>query len=592
MFLAVTPIEEFWDKDDELLFAGPWCALHDRRASWSGLRHRFLPDPWTDLERFRKASAYCAEFSARLLGQLAARLNELHGTDHDARYWRLLLDPWLTFHVEQMHDHHVLIEEAFALVPGLRAVTLDPACWETPRDMSGFVRLMIGDRFHLQLFSHLLAFRDPALPSRRLPPAGAGDPGARPLPGSIADPSLRRGLKALVKRASGPALRALGAAGAGRALISELGLTKDEQLKLVRKTGLRALPFYGELPEAPAPVFDRRRLGLAGLSGRDAFEKAFIAGLPAHFPTVYLEGYAEAVRATRARLPRAPKIVFSSLGWHYVDAFKYAAAECAARGSRLWGAQHGGSYGLDEFSSLERFERDVCDRYFAWGWSKLDGDPRLGDLPSPLLSRAAAASPGADVVFASMTFDLHNIRLIRDANGAGGADAMDRQFRFLRALPEPVKSRLLMRLYRHDWGWRHRERLLEAVPGVRFDDSSVPFSRRLREARLLVVDCPSTPMLEALAADVPCLMTWRPDTWTFRPSARPFLDAFRKAGLLFDSPEEAAAEAGRAYADPRAWWDEPARRAARLEFTRTFALTDKDWIGAWAREIRAGLSAV
>lgn len=399
MFLAVTPIEEFWDKDDELLFIGPWCALHDRRASWSGLRHRFLPDPWRDFERFKTASAYCAEFSSRLLVDLASYLNKIHGTEHDTRYWRLLLDPWLTFHIEQMYDHFIFVEEAFRLDPNLRSVVLDHDCWDTPRDMADFVRLMIGDRFHLQMFSHILAARGAGFPKRRLPPPDERDPSARPLPGSIADPAARRGLKALARRAVGPALRVLGALGAGRMMISELGLTRDEQLTLVRKTGLKALPFYGELPDSarPAPVLDGRRLGLAGLSGREGFEKVFIAGLPRHFPTIYLEGYAEVRRATLARLPRAPKIIFSSLGWHYVDAFKFAAAECVARGSKLWGAQHGGSYGLDEFSSLERFERALCDRYYAWGWSKTDGDPRLRDLPSPLLSRAEAAAPGSDI---------------------------------------------------------------------------------------------------------------------------------------------------------------------------------------------------
>lgn len=589
MFLAVTPIEEFWDKGDELLFIGPWCALHDRRAAWSGLRHRFLTDPWRDFERYKTAMVYCRDLSSRMLDGLALHLNKAHATSHDRRYWRLLLDPWLTFHVEQLYDHFILVEEAFKLEPGLRTVVLDPSSWETPRDTADFVRLKIGDRFQLQLFSHVLSARAD-FPKRALAAAGAAE---RPLPGSVADPATRTGLKALVKRTAGPALRALGALGAGRVMISELGLTRDEQLSLVARSGLRALPFYGELPDSarPAPVLDERRRSLASLPARDAFEKLFVAGLPAHLPTIFLEGYAEAVRATLEALPRIPKVVFSSLGWHYADAFKFAAAESAARGAKLWSIQHGGSYGMDEFATLERLERDVCDRYYAWGWSKTDSDPRLKDLPSPLLSRGSAGpfTPGDDLLYLSTSLDFHNIRLIRDSNGAGAFDTLDRQARFLKALPEPARSKASMRLYRHDWGWSHRERLLELVPEARFDDSNVPFARRMREARLVVVETPSTPMLEALAADIPVLMTWKPDTWTIRPSARPYFDAFRKAGMLFDSAEDAAAEAGRAYADPRAWWDEPARRAARLEFTRTFALSDPDWIGAWAKEIRAGL---
>jgi len=588
MFLAVTPIEEFWDKDDELLFIGPWCALHERRADWSGLRHRFLQDPWRDLERYRKAMLYCREFSSRLLGELIPRLNKAHGTNHDPRYWRLLLDPWLTFHVEQMYDHYTLVDEAFRLEPGLRTVVLDPSSYETPRDTADFVRLKIGDRFQLQLFSHVLAARG-VFPTRVLAPEAAA---ARPLPGSVADPALRRGLKALVKRTAGPALRALGDLGLGRIMLSELGLTRDEQLLLSARSGFQALPFYGELPDSarPEPALDRRT-GLASLPARDDFEKMFIAGLPRHFPTIFVEGYAEARASIVAQLPRTPEIILSSLGWHYADAFKFAAAECTARGSKLWGIQHGGSYGMDEFATLERVERSHCDRYFTWGWSKTESDHRLRDLPSPLLSRSAKelTATGEDLLYLSTSLDFHNIRLIRDSNGAGAFDTLDRQARFLKALPRSVQSKALMRLYRHDWGWHHRERLLELFPGARFDDSEIPFSRRMREARLIVVETPSTPMLEALAANVPVLMTWKPDTWTIRPSAKPYFDAFRESGMLIHSAEAAAAEAARAYQDPRAWWNEPARLAARLAFTHTFAQSDPDWIGVWAKEIRAGL---
>lgn len=591
MFLAVTPIEDFWDKTDDLLFIGPWCALYGRRAVWSGLRHRFLPDPWRDAARFDAALAYCRNSSSHIFHELTAYLNRVHGTTHEKRYWRLLLDPWLKIHLEQMYDHFTHVEDAFKFEPEARTILLDPECYETPRDMADFVRLMIGDRFHLQLFSQILAKRQSNFPTLRVQPLGMNDPAARPLPGSVSDTAIRRGFKPLLKRGLARVFRMIAATGIARLFVCEVNLSRNELLRIIVGTGFRALPYYGELPDSatPPPIMDDRRRGLAGLQARDEFERVFVSALPNNLPTIFLEGYEHARRATLAAIPHPPQVMFSSLGWHYLDWFKFAAAECAARGTRLWGIQHGGSYGMAGSSSIESFERDVCDRYFTWGWAKTDGDPRLRDLPAPMLSRIAPVSPGDDILFVSTSLDLHNIRLTRDTNGAGAADAIERQARFLRALPGPARGHALVRLFRHDWGWSHRERLLELFPETKFDDSSVPFGRRMREARLVVVDTPSTPMLETLAEDVPCLMTWRADAWTIRPSARPYFDAFREVGVLFESPEEAAAQAARVYKDPRAWWNEPARRAARLKFTRTFALSDPDWISAWLREIRAGL---
>lgn len=576
MFLAVTPSREFWKTDEELLFIGPWCVPYGSALDPS-LRHRFLPDPFRELPRYAEANARCAEVSAHFLKEISDYLGPLHGVRRDERYWRLLLDPWLTFHVEQMYDHFTLVEDAFRLDPALKTILLDPAGFETPRDTADFVHLKVTDRFHLQLFSQILATRLPDAPTRALPPSD--------------EPAPRAGFKAAVKRSAARALGALSGRGLGEALLTELELTRPELKRLVLSSGLKALPYLGELPaEArPAPVFDARRSGLAGLRARDEFERVFVSALPSQLPTVFLEGYAAAREATLRFLPRAPKVFFSSIGWHYLDASKFAAAECAARGTRLWGIQHGGSYGMAEFSPTERVERAVVDRYYTWGWSRTENDPKLRDLPAPQMSRAVPAEPGQDLLFVSTIFDFHNIRLARDTNGAAAFDSLERKVRFLKALPEPARGRVRMRIYRRDFGWRQAERLAGLVPGLAFDDPAAPLARRLREARVVVLDYPSTPMLEALAAGVPCVLTWAPDTWTFRPSAKPFFDALTRAGIFYDSPEEAAAQAARAYADPRGWLDEPARRAAREAFTRTFALSSPDWLDAWRDEVLRGL---
>ena len=575
MFLVVTPLREFWDEDDELLFIGPWCVPFDRRGELEGRRHRFLADPWNDHDRFIAGVAACRETTESLLLQLVPYLNEIHGVSYDARSWRVLLNPWLAHHIQQMYSHWTHLQDALASEPGLRTAVLDPAQYETPRDTEDFIRLSFSDRYQLQMHSILLEALRPGLERRRA--AAPASPGKKPASNA-----------GFLRRAAARALALLVPPGAGTILAADLNLRRAENLGVYRAAGLKILPYLAQLPPslAPAPRSDARRLGLAGLKGRGAFEKTLIAALPTHFPTLYLEGFRDARRYAAARVWRTPKAIFSSVGWHYNEALKFAAAEFSSRGSELWGLQHGGVYGLWEHADGEYFERSVTDRFYCWGWAELARDPKVRDLPHPMFAREASGVSGEDVVAVSTVLDYYDIRLTRPQRSEQAFDYIERQARLWRGVSRELPGRAFYRMSPTDLGWCERGRLAELCPEVRFDDSSKPFSERARSARLLIFDNPITTFLEAMGADLPCLLTWNPDIWRFRPEAQPYLDALEKAGIYFADPEAAVRQAAAIHADPRAWWNEPKRRAAHRAFAERFALSRADWLTLWMRELR------
>jgi putative transferase (TIGR04331 family) len=214
-------------------------------------------------------------------------------------------------------------------------------------------------------------------------------------------------------------------------------------------------------------------------------------------------------------------------------------------------------------------------------------DAKVRDLPHPMFSRSGRSLPNEDVVIVATALDLHDIRLIRAQQGDQAFDYLDRQARLWKAVAGALPGRVFYRLHAVDHGWNLRRRFQDRCPDVRFDDASTPFSERLRGVRLLIFDNPMTTFVEAFGADRPCLLTWNPEIWRFRPAAQPFLDRLREAGIFFDAPEAAARHAAAIHADPRAWWDEPKRRAVHREFAARFALTSADWLKVWLEELAA-----
>lgn len=576
MHLATTAITDFWDPADENLLLGPWCAPRGR-PGWEPFRRRMLPDPWRDMARFERAVDYCAEFSERLLGPVSRHLNAALKTAHSERYWRILVYPWIEASLQEMYDHYAHVADAFALEPKLSSTTLAPSSYRTPRDTWEHVSWSLDDPYSLQLFSQLLEGRGFAEKAYAWSPT----------------PSRPEGLKASVKRAASWALARAVPPGAGQIMLGDLHLTRGETARVAAGTGFKALPLWIDLPPSayPPAAFDERRAGLARIvEPRDEFERLYLLSMVRNFPRVYLEGYAAAREHVLSRLWRTPRAFMSAVAWHYLDAYKLAAAECAERGSQLWGLQHGGSsYGMMRQAPSERLERAATDRYFAWGWASLDGDPKVRDLPSPQLARVRRDGAGEGILIVSTNLDLHNHRLLTNSSNSRATDYILRQARLWKALPERLKPASRLRLHK-DYGVRHEDRLRELCPDMRFDDTTARYERRLRESRLLIIDYPTMTFQEALAADAPCLMTWDPANWSFRDSARPYFDRLKAVGLLFDEPEQAAAQAARVYDDPRPWWDEPERRAARLDFTRKFAYRRDDWLDCWVGEFDEALA--
>ncbi len=569
MFLATTALKEFWDPADELMLLGPWCS----HAGLNG--HAAAPtlaDPWRSAQRYEEALRYCEDSSERMLAALSGYLREALGLDRGPRYWRIILYPWLIYHLQQMYDHYVSLQDAFARRE-LRTILLQERSFRTPRDINEFTRLALGDAFNLQVYSQLLKGRGFAARALDTWPTSIE---ALPPKGSV-KLGLKRAAFSLLSRAPGSA---------GQVVFSDLHLSREENLSLMTGSRLKAIPYFGELPlgSIPAAVMDERRAGLGRLPSQDEFEKLFVEALPRNFPSLYLEGHAQARRTAIPRGP-APKVVFTGVGWHYSEAFKFAAAEWSERGSRLWGWQHGGGYGYLRQTDAERLERAVCDRYYTWGWSKLDADPRLRDLPPPQFARVTRSGPGEGLFLVVMAPDVHNIRLLRCSNGELAADYIAREARFWNGLPASLRSSARLRLPRKDWGWGQEKRLRAACPDLALDDSAVPFTQRLSEGRLFVFDLPTTTFLEAFAADAPSILTWNPDAHSFRASAAPCFDALKRVGILFDEPEAAAAQAARVYGRAQEWWNEPERRAAHRKFAELFARRDDDWLRAWLREL-------
>ena len=295
-------------------------------------------------------------------------MNDIHGVQHSERYWRIILRPWLMHYVHVLFDRYTCLMEAFKQYPDLTTVGLSEDCFVTPRDTLEFCSpLAWDDLYNLQIYTNILDYLGKSIPKKSVKPS---------LP-SRGKSSIRQNLKDiachLLNKLPYPPITSHSIILADTYFSSlielKLLLLAGKRLKLI-KTGIYKSPSF--------PLNFSARYKLKNFILKDyEFEHLLIHLLPLDMPQCFIEGFDWCNGQARRVCPKAPKAMFSGVGWYFNEIFKQIAAGHIEKGGRLIGSQHGGNYGSIKYLSAEQHELHITDQFYSWGWTRSDCNSRV-----------------------------------------------------------------------------------------------------------------------------------------------------------------------------------------------------------------------
>lgn len=580
MFLATTGLIEHWDTSDTILCLGAWCLRYDRREQWGNLKLSVLPYPLEQPAQLIAAERYGDQIYEAALAALSECLNSMHGTAHGRRYWRILLGPWLSHYIGIVYERYLCLRSALAATPGLFTIARSRNTYQIGADLLGVLGSIHDDAFNWQLYSQL--GQGMGIPTRfcRSPLMAAAPPSS----------GSSRWFQAATRRLAGSYL------GGKRLWYSKRHLPRRSHLGLLAQTRGRAVPvpfgrFLGGLPPTEPDWNMRSALGAVAGIGSDEFSRLLVGTLPENFPLAYLEGYAGLKRGLRFILRHSPRAILAENNELH-SGFLLVAAEMQERHrTKLISVQHGGSYGAALLSPMERHDQRSADAYWSWGWREGIAGPTL---PMPALMpgggflRRRGRRPSA-LLYCGNSNPRYHHRFWSNPIGPQWAQVIEWRHRWIAALHATARARLQVRLYAagSEYLWGERERLLEQFPDLHLQPATLPFRTALRRCALFVADTNHTTFLEAIAANVPSVIFWDARLNLLRPTATPYFDRLREAGVLADSPELAAATVNEIFEDPQAWWRTASVAEAVGEFREHFVRREPRqaarWRGALAR---------
>lgn len=572
-FLITTADERTWRRDRPVLFLGEWCRLYNRRSAWEPLDAEVVPYHWDDRCRYDADCDHLDSVYEELLRSTSTALNAHHGTDHSARYWRLLIGPWLYMFTHALFDRWTMVYKASDAYEIEGTLIRDIPLASTISPMVS-VALFQDITWNHYLFGRVIEYQD-RIPRQRIPA-----PEESPMmPMSRARRTLRSAAQVALRDAGCTLLAQL--TKSNEAMIIGSYLPRREEIKL--HLALGQVPKLWTAPHmdaVPPDLSQRLRLIIAS-DGGDAFFRFAAAMVQEQIPTVYLEGYRNLKRAAeRLPWPSRPKVIFTSNLHIFCEVFQEWAAGKTEAGCPLVIGQHGGFIGIGKRVAGDDHQVKISDRFLTWGWR----DDRPQVHPTLILTNVgkpiATWNPRGNLLLTTVPIHLFTFRSQSYPVGPNqSASFVGEQIRFAGALEDPIRGSLTLRIPEaidKRIGTSCVERWKDAVPGVEIDPSTEPIERALRRCRLFVYTYNSTGFLETLARNIPTVVFWNPWYFELRASAQPYFELLANARIYHETPESAAQHVNHIWNDVSEWWHQPAVQHARRTFCEQYARMPKN----------------
>jgi putative transferase (TIGR04331 family) len=553
-----------------VLFLGEWCRVYDRRYVWEKMDAQVAaPFGLAPIQRDRDL-AYVHSLSSQLLSECTVALNRFHGTEHSQRYWQIVTGQWLQRYVAIAFNRYATLKQALETHEISGTTVFESSSYSlATNDSLDFIWASNDDEWNHVFYADVLRSLE-AVATEIDSAALRGKTGfTQPVDHR---PTAKPGAKDYLMSAAGRLLPRL--ARKSDAFITNTYLPPRVEARLEISLG-QSPQFWKREPVRIVAADARIRAAFPLDEGAHAgFERFVRQQLPKVIPTCYLEGYRDLVGQTRQLpWPARPLFIFTSNNFDTDEPFKAWTASKVEEGIPYFTGQHGNNYGT--LRGSEKWTELVTpDAFYTWGWT--NGSPK--NVPAFLFKIAGRKRPNADPKGGLLLIELPLTHRItpEDSYYEFGLYQED-QFKFVSGLPDRIRKELTVRLHpgSRQTRWSDEKRWADRSPGVPVDTGGVNILRLLERNRLVVHSYDSTGILETLAWNIPTLCFWQNGLNHLLPSAKPFYELLREAGIVADTPEQAAALVHSRWDNIAEWWDSAKVQEARKTFCAEYARTER-----------------
>lgn len=308
------------------------------------------------------------------------------------------------------------------------------------------------------------------------------------------------------------------------------------------------------------------------------FEEFLVENLVYDFPICFVESFNRCLKESDC-INLKNKNYLSSNAVLSNQMLQFSVANQMTSLNKLIIAQHGGSYGIAQWSSQQFWELDTADTFISFGWS--DGKKsNISAISHPKLIPPIQQSiiDNDKILYVTNGSSRYfNRNWSHPTAGNSFVNYYESMLEFIQTLDPSVTRNVHLRLSpsNGEYGLGVETYLNGRVP---FSDGN--FYHELQHAALVICDHNQTSFLESLSNNKPTIIFWNDEYTKISEDAFPYFEELAKEGVFYTSPKKAANCLNDLVLNSNIsdWWMDSSRQAAVTSFVQRYAKVNREWV--------------
>lgn len=581
MFLATTALSDYWDRSQKILFLGEWCKSYSKKQIWQDLSYETLPYHWDDRVKLFKDYLYLDKVYEKYLEILTDKLNNIHQVDHSIKYWRIIIGPWLKYFCEIIFDRYLSIKSARESNK-IQNTYLRLYSYESyiPYDFNNFLRGINTDEFNFFIYCKLIELMKPFNCSYL---NSNNEESNKTNIQTEKKSRIKNNIVRLINYSS-----KLIPSNINKVFIEPSYFKRYDLIKLnlsLRQIPNFILPIYKNYE---TQISTKKRQDLKIGYRVDEFTEVLNILIPNLFPIDYLEEYNSFAIEANKKYPQNPQIVITLNAYSSNEVFKFWVASLIEKGSKMYIGQHGGHYGTGLFSSTEKHEIDISNKYLSWGWTRSEKVVSLSRniFKKPFNSRNICRNK---IVYLNLNIaSRYSYRLYSVPIGPQWEYYILSIIELLKNIDSKKRKDLICRNYILDYGWDIQKRIQDEI-SINFASPNLKWKEEMQKAKLVIETCNLTSFLESISLNIPTILYLDPRYWELNKEAEFFFGELKKVKIYHENLVSASKFINLIFNEPSEWWYSNEIQRVKNNFCEKYSRLSANWVDDWKSFIKKEL---